>query len=270
MNSLAYPLFILKNHRGFALFSVVVIAALQYLIIELMTTLNTDAFINTIFSQLPERFRLLVSENFIARMSAEGAAAFGFNHPIVLALLVINAINIPTRHIAGEIESGTMEWLLAHPMKRMRILGSLWISGGFLIFLIICGAWTGSFLALAATHHYTYETFVKMLQIGTNLWLLSVLVLSFSILISAFGKEGSRVGMRCAAVILIFYFLHFLGTLWKFLEAIKPFNIFTYYQPQKLMFDERSFWLHLCVLSVLIGLCLIISVKQFQRRDIPG
>jgi len=118
MSNLTYPLFILRSHRGFAIFSVVVIASLQYLIVEIMSSAGTDTLVGSILSQLPERFRMFVSENFLARLSVRGAAAFGFNHPIVLTLLLINVIGIPTRHIAGEIESGTMEWLLAQPVKR--------------------------------------------------------------------------------------------------------------------------------------------------------
>ncbi|MFQ5754255.1 MAG: hypothetical protein ACE5HI_19890, partial [bacterium] len=91
-----------------------------------------------------------------------------------------------------------------------------------------------------------------------------------TLMISTFGKEGSKSGLRSAGITLIFYFLHLLSTLWEPIKFTKSFNIFTYFQSQKLMFEQRSFWLNVCVLLTLIGICIVISMKQFNRRDIPG
>lgn len=270
MNKLAYPLFIWKSQRGFAIFSMVVMAALQFLVIVLISTLDVAPILTVLLEQLPERFRTLINEELLTRLSLKGAAAFGFNHPLVLALLAINAINIPNRHIAGEIETGTLELLLAYPMQRTRLVFSLWISASLLLFLIVFGAWISSLTAITVLHKLSFDLFMQMLKIGSNLWLLFVLIMSYTLLISTFGKEGSKIGIRSAGITLIFYFLHLLSTLWNSIDFIRPFNIFTYYQPLKLMFDQRNFWLNFGVLITLIGVCLLVSIKQFNRRDIPG
>ena len=270
MNKLTYPFFVLRSHRGFAIFSAIIIALMQYLIVSIMSTQTADSVVGTIMSQMPERFRVLVNENFIARRSVQGAAAFGFNHPLVLALLMINAIVVPTRHIAGEIESGTMEWLLAHPVRRARIVVSLWCTGSLLVLLIVSPALASSLLSMAREGHFTSEFLVKILQVGANLWLLCTLVLSVAMLIATFNNESGKAGIRTASLILALYFLFFLSTIWDFLEWTKPLNIFSYYQPQALMFDERSFLLHAAVLVTLIGICLGTSIWHFRHRDIPG
>ena len=270
MDNKTYPRFILKMHRGYVLFSVIIIAFLQYLLVKLMTTMDVDVFYENIFSQLPERLQMVINESFFTRLSVEGAVAFGFNHPLVLTLLFLLAISLPTRHIAGDIENGTMELLLAHPIKRRQLLTSLWATGSLMLLAIICAGEIGSVLALAETGNLSEVVLLKMLQIGINLWLLAILVMSIATLISTYMKEGSRAGMRSAAVILVFYFLFFQGILWDAVAFIKPYNIFTYYQPTKLMFGERSFWLHAMVLSVLIAVSLIVSLSRFRKRDIPG
>ena len=109
-----------------------------------------------------------------------------------------------------------------------------------------------------------------MLKIASNLWLLFVLIMSFTLLLSTFAKEGSNIGMISAGVLVVFYFLDLLSPLWDALDFIKPVNIFTYYQPQKLMFDQSNFSLNFAVLTTLIMICLLISVKQFNRRDVPA
>jgi ABC-type transport system involved in multi-copper enzyme maturation permease subunit len=88
--------------------------------------------------------------------------------------------------------------------------------------------------------------------------------------LSSFEKEGNKVGIRAAGIALVFYLLHYLSSLWNTIEFTKPFNIFSYYQPEDLMTGQRSFLLHFVVLSSLILLCLLVSIYQFNRRDIPG
>jgi len=270
MNELCYPLFIWKDHRGLVIFSVIVIATLQFLIIELMATIDIAPIVTTILQQLPPQMQVLFDEGLLTRLSVNGAAAFGFDHPLVLTLMAVNAIIIPTRHIAGEIEDGTLELLLAYPFKRAKLLISLWISTNLILLIIVIGGWLGSLAAVALFSNLTFDLLIRILQIGCNLWLLFALITSYTLLISTFGNEGSGTGIRSAAITLVFYFLYFLSTLWDSISFIKPFNIFTYYQPQKLMFGQRSFGLHVGVLLVLIGICLTISLKQFNRRDIPG
>ena len=107
-------------------------------------------------------------------------------------------------------------------------------------------------------------------MIGCNLWLLFVFIMSLTTLFSAFGKEGQKVGISVAGITLVFYLLHYLSSLWDAIQFTKPFNIFNYYQPEDLMTGQRSFLLHLGVLFFLTLLCLMISLIQFNRRDIPG
>ncbi len=269
MNRFHYQLFIWKSHRGLAIFSILFIAFLQLVIIYLISSMDFLPIITAALEQIPPAMRAIVFEEFLTAVSVNGAAAFGLNHPMVIAILAIAAISIPTRHIIGEIESGTLELLLAYPIPRSQLLLSLWSSGSLYLLLVVLGGWVGSLISIFVFSTLTTHVFLQMLQIAANLWLLFTLIMSFTLLISTFGKEGSRAGTYAAAIVLVFYLLDFISGLWDALKFTIPFNIFTYYQPQKLMFGERSFWLNVGVLIGLIGICLVISLRQFQRRDIP-
>lgn len=270
MNSVAYQKFIVKNHRGFVIFSILMITLLEYIVISVMTTFDTASLYGSLMSQLPERLKMLVSDNYFLHMTVEGAAAFGFNHPIVLVMIAAVAIGIPARHISEAIESGTMEWLIAQPMGRVPLVLSLWVSGCMVLLLIIVGGLAGLFSALAVTHTFTFDIFYKMLQIGCNLWLLSIGMMSITLAIAVFGKTGARTGTISAAVVLTLYLLFFFAAIWEWFEFTRPYNIFSYYQPQQLMFDRQSFSINAAVLSGLIAVCLSVSLVQFNRRDIPG
>jgi ABC-2 type transport system permease protein len=268
-NNITYFRLIWKNHRSFAIFSMVFITLLQFLILYLITTFNIPAIIQTLLTQMPEKIKVYLNESFFNTLTLDGAAAFGFNHPLVLALLAINAINIPVLHISREMESGTLELLLAHPFRRQTLIWNLWISGCLLLLAIILAALAGSVSAVSIYHHLTTDLFIKILMIGFNLWLLYVLIMSFTLLIAVFAKTGSKAGNFAAILTLVFYLLYFLSQLWDAISFTKPFNIFTYYEPQKLMFGKGNFSLNCFVLSALIIISFAISRRQFIRRDIP-
>lgn len=270
INNLTYPQLIWKQHRGFTIFSVVFITILQFLIIEMITDTNVAPIVAVILDQLPEPMRMLINEELLSRFSVEGAAAFGFNHPFVLALLAINAIVIPTRQISGEIESGTLELLLSYPIRRSTLLLLLWTSASALLIVTVLAALVGSLAAVAVFHRLDYSITIHLLQIAVNLFLLYLLIMSYSLLLASLSKTGDNAGMRAAGITLVFYFLHFFSTVWEEIGFTKPFNIFSYYQPQKLMFDQRSITLNVVALTVTIGICVVLSLLQFNRRDIPG
>jgi ABC-type transport system involved in multi-copper enzyme maturation permease subunit len=269
MIELAYLRLVWRNNKAFAIFSMVFITLLQFLILYLITTFDTTAIISAILAQLPEDMRVFLQDSFFSTLTYDGAAAFGFNHPLVLALLVITAVNIPVHHITRELDSGTLELLLAHPLKRITLLTSLWISGCLILLLIIVAAMTGSITSIILFHNLTAGIFFHILQIGINLWLLIVLIFSYTTLIAVYGKMGSKAGNFSAIITLVFYLLSFLSQVWDALDFTGPFNIFSYYEPQNLMFDKGNFTLDIIVLFALAMICFGISLKQFVKRDIP-
>lgn len=270
MVRLSYPLFLWKNHYRFAVFSAIVIAALQFFIIWLITTLDYAPIFAAFLQQLPPRVQVLFDSQFFTAFSVKGALAFGLIHPLVLILMAINAINIPGRHITGEIETGTLELLLAYPVKRTRLILTLWLSACVNLFLIVVVALVGSFSAVVIFHKFTPDLLLRMVQIITNLWLLFVLVMSYTLVIATFGKEGSKTGACSGGLLLVIYFIYYLSTLWPAIAFTKPANIFTYYQPQKIILGHWSFGMNVQILGLLIVICLILSIIQFNRRDIPG
>ena len=267
---MSYFYFIWKSHRSFLLFSMFFISLFQFLILRLVTTIDYYSTIMYFIDQLPENIQAMLGRDFISMLTVEGAAALALNHPLVLVILSIGAIMIPSRHIAGEAETGTLELVLSFPLKRIKLFLNLFISAVVFLFLIILCALCSSLLSISILHQLTFVLFTKMLKIGCNLWLLFVCIISLTLVLSSFEKEGTKVGIRVAGITLVFYLLHYLSLLWDAIKFTKPFNIFTYYQPQDLMTGQRSFLLHLLVLSSLIVLCLIVSMVQFNRRDIPG
>jgi len=254
---------------AFAIFSVVFITLFQFLLLYLVTTFDTDAILSAILDQLPPMMRVFLQDSFFSMLTYDGAAAFGFNHPIVLTLLIITAINIPLHQITRETETGTLELLLAYPFTRRSLIFSLWISGGLILLMIIATALIGSFMSIFLFHHLTNEIIISMLQIGFNLWLFMLLIFSMSMLITVFARQGIRAGNLSAVITFVFYLLYYISQIWDLLAFTKPFNIFSYYEPLGLMLNKSSFGQDILVLGILVLLCFGVSLRQFEKKDIP-
>ena len=79
---------------------------------------------------------------------SEVAFAIAWSHPIVLALLSAHAIMVCTRVLAGEVERGTVDVLLALPVSRLRLLASetlAWlITAGVVLAAVYAGSYVGA------------------------------------------------------------------------------------------------------------------------------
>ena len=264
----SYIKYIIKSHWGFLIFALIFIPLVQFLLIDVFTGTDTKPFIDSVMKMMPPQFKMIVGEQFFSSLSVEGAAAFGFNHPIVLTIFIILIINLTSTHLAGEIERGTMEIMLSFPVRRISIIITLWLIAMIILFLIVLFAYMGQLFAVYIFDTLTGEFAFKIIKIALNLWLFMTMIMSFSIMISSFMKEANKSASITAIAMLVFYFADILSSMWKPLDFLKPFNIFTYYQPQKLLIGQRTLTENLPLLIGLTIIFFVISLWQFRRRDI--
>jgi len=269
MKNFSYARYILKANRGSILFGMIFISLLQFLILFLVDTFDTEVMFAAILSQMPENLKIFLNDSFFSMLTFDGAAAFGFNHPMVLVLLVFIAINIPVKHIAHEIENGSMELLLSLPVKREWVITNLWLTGVAILFIVILASLVGSLLAIYTFHSISIGISLKLLMISTNLWLLCVLIMSYTLLFTTLGKRSSFSANLAAMFTLAFYMVFFVSQLWDAIEFTGAMNIFNYYQPQDIMMGRESFVVDSIVLFFASIVCLLVAVWQFKRRDIP-
>jgi len=253
----------------FAILSAAFITLFQFLMLYLVTTFDTQAMLSVILDQMPPAMKAFLQDSFFSMLTLDGAAAFGFNHPIVLTLLVLNAIILPGHHISGELESGTLELLLSHPFRRSSLMVSLWVSGGAILLFIIIISLAGSLTSILLFHKLTGTMLLRLLEICLNLWLLMLLIFTFTLLITVFSKVGFKAASVSYGITFFFYMLYFVAEMWEKIAFTRPINIFSYYEPQKLMMQQGSYLTDVLVLSGLIAVIFGLSLRRFSKRDIP-
>lgn len=266
---MTYNNYIWKSNRSLVIFSVVFISLFQFLILYLVTTFDTQLMISSILNQMPEKMKVLLGESFFSTLTFDGAAAFGYNHPMVLVMMALVAVTLPVKHVSREISQGTMELLLSYPVSRSALILRLWLAGTLILAAIAVASFAASVLATEIFHNLKPEAVIRILMISANLWLLFVLVMSYILLFAVWGRGGGSSGSTGAMVTLFFYLMLFFGQLWETLEFTLPFNIFNYYQPQEIMFGRGTMLADSALLAILSLLMLAGSVYGFNRRDVP-
>lgn len=265
-----YIAHIIREHRVLILFAFFFVGLFQVLIIALVVGADLLGMIEQFFRQMPPQVQFLIGEQFLAQFSINGAVAFGYTHPLVIVMMSLVAILLPTRHIAGEIEAGTLELLFALPVRRPTIVLSLWVASALVLLGLVMGCWAGSGVGLLVYPETRTIPLHKLLQIGVNLWLLTMAISSYTLLMASYVREGSKATLRASGLTLIFYFLNIAVLMWPTIHFLQPLSLFHYHYPQRLMQDGSLLIKNGAVLGVVIVVCTVLAVRQVSRRDIPG
>jgi ABC-2 type transport system permease protein len=199
----------------------------------------------------------------------------GYVHPLPQTILMIWALGRGASAIAGELERGTMELLVAQPIARWKIVTSqllvdlVTIPG--LAIMMLFGTWLGTELVPLKTDLTLYWRAV-VLAISLTFALAGI-----TYAISSMGRSRWRVISWAFGIVLAMSFLNLFGQLWDGLAPWRPLSIFYYYQPQYAILKDQ--WtlpvngVQVPVLGVMLGVATLgygFALWNFSRRDLPA
>ena len=230
--------------------------------------------------------------------------AVGYLHPLIQTIFCIWAIGRAAGAIAGEIDKGTMELLLAQPLSRGQIVLAHFLVDLLLIPLLAIGLWLGTLLGTFLSGPFQineskFELFsisipidsqtlvVDPMVLAPSIWNIAALLFALSGLtmwISSRHRFKGRAVSIAVLVVLIQFIVNVLGQLWDTISYLRPLTIFYYYQPQRISLqhewtiDPGLIWtgepmVALNVVAVLFAVGLLgylLAWRTFERRDIPA
>lgn len=214
--------------------------------------------------------RFLLGADLSELMTSTGVMTIGFSNSIVYALSFIFLLTTCSRIVAGEIDRGTCDLLLALPVSRASayISASLvWILGcAPLAIMPFVGVYIG-------THWFPLVEpvdYPRLLLPTTNLLFLFLAVGGISMLFSAiYTRRGPAIGV-VIAVLIVSLMLNFLAQNWSDINKIAFLSLLHYYKPLPLVKSGQFSYYNL---SVLFGIFLVTwtgGLLIFCRRDIPA
>jgi ABC-2 type transport system permease protein len=234
-------------------------------------------------------------------------------HPVVLILATVWAVGRAAGAVAGEIDKGTMELLMSQPVPRDRLILAHLIVDAIAIPLLCLSVYAGTQFGFVAVGPFVedyaaLEEFNRTNPAGLRLpvpaeprvvevsgrgqlpALVNLAALMFALsgvtmALSAAGRSRWKVvGYGVLAAVLMFV-ANVLGQLWADAAFARPFSVFYYYQPQRIMLrdewatDLGAAWaggrplLEVPVVPVLLAVGAVgylVAWRVFTRRDLPA
>jgi ABC-2 type transport system permease protein len=233
--------------------------------------------------------------------------SIGYVHPLMQTIFCIWAIGRASGAIAGEIDKGTMELLMAQPIARYRIVLAHLCVDLLTIPLLCLSLWFGSWLGAQLVgpfevdlDHFKNQSLpvreppaedmqVNVAAFGPGLLNIGALIFAvcgYTMWLSAAGRFHWRVMGFSVLITLLQFLVNLLGQLWDVMEPLRPFTIFYYFQPQKIILQQPHAWtvdlrmwnggqalVQVPVLAVLLGVGIIgylMALRTFTHRDLPA
>ena len=227
------------------------LAGLTGLIFLYWPTVKDNPELDRFFSGLPEAVRALTGHTSLTNPAGYLNAEL-FSLMIPLLLLVV-AIGMGARAIAGEEERGTLELLLSAPLSRRRVLLEK-VAAGLLIML-----------ALGAVLLVTLVAGAQLAGMDTGRLAAATasvvaLALPFGALALALGCATGARGAAIGPTVAVAAATYLLNSLAPLSSALKPWRVLSPFQwyGSEAVLTSGPRWGHLALLAVIL----------FERRDV--
>jgi ABC-2 type transport system permease protein len=255
------------------------------LIPELTKHIGLDKLIDILFKGTGKLLETLLGGDLIRLDRAEHMQTIGFVDPGVLILFCIWALGRASAALAGEIDRGTMELLLAQPLSRAKVVLTHVAVDLVTVPLLGLAMFTGVAVGVYLIGLKNVPLFPYLGAVANVIAL--VLALSGIVLaLSAAGRSRARVLSASIAIVLVMFLLTFFGQLWEPLRPFRPLSLFFYYQPQRIIL-EGNWWVCLDATGVsatsgtlfVPGIAMLLGIATlgytlayliFTRRDLPA
>jgi ABC-2 type transport system permease protein len=243
--------------------------------------INVEILRQIIFQGPGKMIQALLGGENIRLERAMDMLSMAYVHPLTQTILCIWAIGRASGAIAGEIDRGTMELLLAQPIRRGQVVLAHLIVDLITIPILCLAMWAGTctgayFVGFTRAADPLLQ--VDLWRFGPALFNVGLLIFAHTgvtLAISAAGRLRGKVLGVAVLVSLVQFLVNVIGQLWEPMRPLRPFTIFYYYQPQPMILHadwagEMEFWRNLGVLVGISAAGYAFAWWHFCRRDLPA
>jgi len=221
-----------------------------------------------LLDRMPAIFKAFIGGDDLMPSNVMAIVAIGYQHPLILTMLLINGVTLPTGMLTGEAEQGRMDLLLARPLSRGRVwavsVAISVLSQAVLVAVVFLGTavWTrvydyGQTIPLAPFARVSVNL-AALAGCGSALCALAAVGMS---------ERGRAVGLATAYFVAS-YLLDFSVVWLPQLKVIRPLSLFAYCRPNAVLKQGALPWGPIAVLVLTGCLSLAVSWWIWRRRDL--
>lgn len=257
----------LERSWVFLLAVMLVLAAFEFVLCAVVASMDVGTALRQITAFAPPLMRAMIEQN-MAGGSPAAVLSFGWNHPIAHALLTAVAITLSARAIAGEIETGALELVLAQPISRAQYFGAHVLFGAGALAVVLSVGMLGTALGeqVFALNAFGSE---RLAMLFLNAFLLQFAIYALTLAASAFGRESGRVAIVGVLVAVFSLIVNVVGALWNKAEFAKPLSLHNYFDPREILTQGHLPTSSLVILAAVVGIAITVAFTRFARRDLP-
>lgn len=254
--------------------SSVLLVLFGWVFVWLMSQFRPGAM-GAIISFLPKFVEPMLGVPLVDLATTAGRMSFLYVHVVVMLLVIGWAVGRGSDVVAGEIARGTMDLLLAMPIRRASLLlasGTVAAAGSAVLALSI---WLGHALGLRLIEFPEPVSATRFLPGAINLFAMTFCLTGLTTLFSSWGRDRWRTVLWAGGLFVLSAVLKMVARLWLRGEWLKYLSFLTAFEPQKLILlpPEEAAALAWRYNLTLVGLGLsayLLAAAIFTCRDIPA
>ena len=249
-------------------------AAFPTLYLWLSAQIPMPAFQEVLLRAIPQDWQKLSGVPFADVATPAGRVALAFVDPVVVLAATVWGITRGSDAVSGQLERGTLEMVLAAPVRRSAVFVAQALATTAAAALL-CGVLAAAVWGAVAAGPWAGQVApVRFLPAVGNVFGLMVCVAGLAAAVSAAdGQRWRTVGVMCG-----FYVISILAKLVGRLSGsfgwVGYLSILNAYEPQRLVSGDPESWMLLARYdAVLLGLGIagyVFGTVIFSRRDLPA
>jgi len=195
-----------------------------------------------------------------------GWLAVAMNHPITLALLTASAMMVAAGSVATEIERGTIDLVIARPVRRVPFLGGKAAASVVTVTAAEVGGFAGVLAARLTVDRIDEIPVSEAAKAFAGSWVLFVSLAMVGILVSARSSLRGRALGVAVGIVVASYFTNFIALLIDGVSWMRYASPFHYFRAGEILRGEA-----MAELLVLVGLAVVAlgaGLWWFARRDL--
>lgn len=252
----------------------VLLFAFAWVYVWLISRIELPALATFLMSGLKDLERLS-GVPFVDVATPEGRIALAFVDPLVHLGVTVWAIARGSDAVAGELERGTMEMLLAQPVSRISVYSSKAVVSIIGLALICVALWCGMAVGVLLIVEETDRVWPTLYIPPTvNVFGLGLAMAGITVFVSSFDRYRWRtIGIMGAfyAIAVVFKVIGRMAPGW---EALGWLSVFWPFEPQRMVTGSGDAWqlaLQYNAPLVAVGLIgYIAGAIVYCRRDLPA